>query len=54
MENPENETSPEKPAAYEFLISLLNKNLRIQTTDTRMFRGEFKCTDPVSHRLQPD
>lgn len=30
-----------------YLQSLLNKNLLVQTTDGRMFRGEFKCTDPV-------
>lgn len=30
-----------------FLQSLLNKNLRITTTDSRMFWGQFKCTDPV-------
>jgi len=41
------EISPEKDEAQKFLTSLLNKNLRIHTTDTRMFRGEFKCTDPV-------
>ncbi len=45
------EVSPEKTAAQAFLQSLLNKNLRIQTTDGRMFRGEFKCTDPVSVHL---
>lgn len=36
-----------KAAACAFLESLINKNIRIHTTDTRMFRGEFKCTDPV-------
>lgn len=30
-----------------YLASLLNKNLLVHTTDGRMFRGEFKCTDPV-------
>lgn len=34
-----------KPEAESYLKSLLNKTLRITTTDTRMFLGEFKCTD---------
>ncbi|KLU81317.1 hypothetical protein MAPG_00408 [Magnaporthiopsis poae ATCC 64411] len=34
----------EESTAY--LASLLNKNLRVTTTDTRMFWGQFKCTDP--------
>ncbi|KAL1879322.1 hypothetical protein VTK73DRAFT_7159 [Phialemonium thermophilum] len=33
----------------EFLRSLLDKGLRISTTDSRMFRGTFKCTDPDSN-----
>lgn len=33
--------------ARGFLGSLINKNLRILTTDGRLFRGAFKCTDPV-------
>lgn len=33
--------------AIDFLSSLLNKYLRVTTTDTRMFYGVFKCTDPV-------
>ena len=33
--------------AKDFLESLLNKNLRVTTTDQRMFWGAFKCTDPV-------
>jgi len=41
------EPSAEKVAACGYLESLLNKNLRIYTTDGRMFRGDFKCTDPV-------
>ena len=41
----------DKEEAHEFLSSLLNKNLRIVTTDSRMFWGQFKCTDPV--RLLP-
>lgn len=30
-----------------YLQSLLNKHLVVHTSDGRMFRGEFKCTDPV-------
>lgn len=37
----------DKDEAHEYLSSLLNQNLRIHTTDGRMFRGTFKCTDPV-------
>ncbi|CAJ2500594.1 Uu.00g034470.m01.CDS01 [Anthostomella pinea] len=37
--------SPEKAEAESFLKSLLNKSLRIHTTDSRMFIGTFKCTD---------
>ncbi|OAA65995.1 lsm domain containing protein [Niveomyces insectorum RCEF 264] len=33
-------------AGREYLRSLLNKYLLIHTTDGRMFRGEFMCTDP--------
>ena len=39
--------SPEKQAHASYLRSLLNKNLRVTTTDTRMFWGAFKCTDSV-------
>ncbi|KAL7812912.1 hypothetical protein V8C44DRAFT_357689 [Trichoderma aethiopicum] len=35
-----------KDEAHEYLSSLLNQNLRVYTTDGRMFRGSFKCTDP--------
>jgi small nuclear ribonucleoprotein (snRNP)-like protein len=31
--------------AREYLATLLNKNLRVHTTDGRMFRGALKCTD---------
>ncbi|KAK4111887.1 hypothetical protein N656DRAFT_681529, partial [Canariomyces notabilis] len=31
------------------LQSILNKNLRVTTTDTRMFWGTFKCTDSESN-----
>lgn len=34
--------------ATEFLSSMLGQQLRIHTTDTRMFVGDFKCTDNVS------
>lgn len=44
------DTSPDKEEAAEFLQSLINKNLRVTTTDSRMFWGQFKCTDPVSTR----
>ena len=37
-----------KDEAADYLRSLLNKNLRVTTTDGRMFWGSFKCTDPVS------
>ncbi|KAL7901994.1 like-Sm domain-containing protein [Trichoderma sp. SZMC 28014] len=36
----------DKDEAHDYLSSLLNQNLRIHTTDGRMFRGTFKCTDP--------
>lgn len=39
----------DKDEARGFLESLLNKKLRIHTTDERMFWGEFKCTDPVGY-----
>jgi hypothetical protein len=42
-----------KEEATAFLRSLLNKNLRVTTTDARMFWGSFKCTDPVSVLLSP-
>jgi hypothetical protein len=35
--------------AADYLRSLVNKNFRITTTDSRMFWGQFKCTDPVNH-----
>ncbi|KFY17606.1 hypothetical protein V492_00535 [Pseudogymnoascus sp. VKM F-4246] len=31
--------------AKDYLNGLLNKSLRVTTTDKRMFLGEFKCTD---------
>ncbi|MCJ1224794.1 hypothetical protein MMC12_001439 [Toensbergia leucococca] len=32
-------------AAVEYLQAILEKRLRLHTTDTRIFVGEFKCTD---------
>ncbi|KAI9743595.1 MAG: hypothetical protein M1818_002910 [Claussenomyces sp. TS43310] len=34
-----------KAAAETYLRALINKTLRITTSDRRMFLGEFKCTD---------
>jgi small nuclear ribonucleoprotein (snRNP)-like protein len=36
----------DKCEARDYLAGFLNENLRIMTTDGRMFRGAFKCTDP--------
>ncbi|KND91387.1 N-alpha-acetyltransferase 38-A, NatC auxiliary subunit [Tolypocladium ophioglossoides CBS 100239] len=36
----------DKDEAQKYLQSLLNKNLRVVTTDGRLFWGSFKCTDP--------
>ena len=33
--------------ATEYLGSMLGKQLRIYTADTRMFVGDFRCTDNV-------
>ena len=41
----------DKDEASGFLTSLLNRNLRITTSDGRMFWGQFKCTDPVCEIL---
>ncbi|KAH9211674.1 hypothetical protein DL95DRAFT_392352 [Leptodontidium sp. 2 PMI_412] len=35
----------DKEESETYLTSLLNKTLRVTTTDTRMFLGHFKCTD---------
>ncbi|KAI5864766.1 hypothetical protein GGS23DRAFT_561701 [Durotheca rogersii] len=35
----------EKAEAKAFIRSLINKNLRVYTTDGRLFVGTFKCTD---------
>jgi len=47
-------TPPQNPEqkreeAGNYLGSLLNKNFRITTTDSRIFWGTFKCTDPESN-----
>ncbi|RYP56145.1 hypothetical protein DL771_012090 [Monosporascus sp. 5C6A] len=39
----------EKAEAEAFLHSLINKTLRVHTTDSRIFVGTFKCTDPKSN-----
>ncbi|KAI4864975.1 Sm-like ribonucleoprotein [Hypoxylon rubiginosum] len=38
-----------KAEAEGFLKSLLNRNLRVYTTDGRLFVGTFKCTDTHSN-----
>ncbi|KAI0006299.1 hypothetical protein F4779DRAFT_596995 [Xylariaceae sp. FL0662B] len=43
------EPSPEKAESEGFLKSLINQNLRIYTTDGRLFIGTFKCTDTHSN-----
>jgi small nuclear ribonucleoprotein (snRNP)-like protein len=43
----------EKSQAEDYLRSLLNKTLRITTSDTRMFLGQFKCTDSVGPLPSP-
>ena len=37
--------------AIEYLQGLLSKKLCVYTNDSRMFYGEFKCTDNVIHSL---
>ncbi|KAF4972696.1 hypothetical protein FZEAL_9550 [Fusarium zealandicum] len=32
--------------ARDYLSGILNKNLRVYTSDGRLFWGAFKCTDP--------
>ena len=41
----------EQSAAIDYLRSLLNKKLHIHTSDSRMFVGDFKCTDNVCQDL---
>ena len=38
-------------AATAYLEALLNKKLRVHTDDSRMFLGDFKCTDKVRRLL---
>ena len=38
--------------AVEYLQSLLSKKLCVYTNDSRMFYGDFKCTDNVIYPLQ--
>ncbi|TVY40158.1 N-alpha-acetyltransferase,NatC auxiliary subunit, partial [Lachnellula occidentalis] len=40
-----NNLTMEQAQSKDYLTSLLNKNLRITTSDARMFLGQFKCTD---------
>lgn len=42
----------EDTKATAFLETLLNKKLRVHTSDSRMFLGDFKCTDNVSQTLE--
>ena len=42
------EPPTQEPAGEAYLNSLINKTLRVLTTDSRMFVGTFKCTDAVS------
>ncbi|KAH8682435.1 hypothetical protein BX600DRAFT_44378 [Xylariales sp. PMI_506] len=41
--------STAKAEAETYLQSLIGKTLRIYTTDSRLFVGTFKCTDPNSN-----
>ncbi|TEY82452.1 hypothetical protein BOTCAL_0029g00410 [Botryotinia calthae] len=43
--SPEVSESPSTKQARIYLNNLLCKTLLVHTTDHRMFRGEFKCTD---------
>ncbi|AEO53912.1 hypothetical protein MYCTH_2295851 [Thermothelomyces thermophilus ATCC 42464] len=47
--SPSRFSEQQKEEAASFLRSLLNKNFRVTTTDSRMFWGTFKCTDPESN-----
>ncbi len=45
----------ENKGATEYLENLLNKKLHVYTNDSRMFVGDFKCTDNASTLLyRPD
>ncbi|KAK0734404.1 hypothetical protein B0T26DRAFT_688348 [Lasiosphaeria miniovina] len=48
------EQAKTREEAGGFLRSLLNKNLRVTTTDSRMFMGSFKCTDTESNIVLQD
>lgn len=41
------EQSAAEREARDYLSSLLNKHLRVTSTDGRIFWGQFKCIDPV-------
>ncbi|KAI1105710.1 Sm-like ribonucleoprotein [Jackrogersella minutella] len=43
------ENNVEKEEGAAFLKSLLNRHLRIYTTDGRLFIGQFRCTDTHSN-----
>ncbi|KAL2175968.1 uncharacterized protein P884DRAFT_261441 [Thermothelomyces heterothallicus CBS 202.75] len=47
--SPSRFSEQQKEEAASFLRSLLNKNFRVTTTDSRLFWGTFKCTDPESN-----
>ena len=40
--------------ATDFLEALLNQKLRVYTNDSRIFVGDFKCTDNVSPTCSHD
>lgn len=44
---------PGKAEAEAYLLSLINKTLRVYTSDARLFVGTFKCTDPVRLSTPP-
>lgn len=41
-------TTMDAEGAVQYLKGLLGRQLRVHTTDSRMFIGIFKCTDAVS------
>ncbi|SPO02332.1 uncharacterized protein DNG_05005 [Cephalotrichum gorgonifer] len=46
MEQPVCKDEEKEQEARDYLSSLLNKSLRITSTDGRVFWGQFKCIDP--------
>ncbi|TGO74741.1 hypothetical protein BELL_0259g00030 [Botrytis elliptica] len=46
--------SPAREEARAYLHNLLCKTLLVHTTDHRMFRGEFKCTDSIKEEEPPE